>query len=290
MPVDSRSILQGYPQEGLSVGGDWEGVIQWECAWDDRYYIRDLLINGGGEQFPYGSQSGTEGYVQHVSVRPMSGEAVGVSAGLAVYTKAIIEAKYGFRAAGVPQPDPGNPNKLISESIDPTVEFLTVDHRSYQWASPYRVPKTIDANGNVTAWDKSRALSADQAPGYQMYGLIYTYTRHNMAQVPTALLSLYGTSNLNPVVSVTFGLTFPPETLVLLPTPINVTWIAVGGWLLKKVELSLKLHYRNIPSWNKFWRPDLYNETVDSMWDTIERYDGTPLKQYPPKDWSSLWA
>lgn len=293
MPVDSRDEQAGSPVEEGGTDGSFRATRTWLCDWADRYFVKNKLTENGGEQYPYGDgEGGTDAYCQSVSITPFeNATTVDPLTGLCVYDKAKVVAQYGFRNASVIQPNPENPQELFSETWEPTIELMALDHRMFRWNQPYYIPKTYDASGQVTAWQSQYALTAEQAPSRQMHGAVYTYERHNLSQVPTSLQDLEGTINQFSIVTKTFGRTLPAESCLLLPTPIDVAWFVVGGWLVKKVRTTLRIHFRNIPSWNKFWRPDLYDGSdPDTAWDTIKDSTGAVVQIYPVKDWAALWA
>lgn len=293
MPTDSREEQPGSPVERRETGTRLQATRTFICDWADRYYIRGLLCDHAGELYPYAEAFQARCYT--ASIKPFE-KAIDVDAGgLAVYEKAIIVAEYGSPEAGDIQSTPSDPTEIFSEMLEPTVEFMTVDYRLCKWDTPYWIPDVIDpVTGQVVSHKPWYALTADQAPGFQVHGEIYTFTRYNLSVVPTALRQLVGTINQQPVSTRTFGVTYPTETCLLLPCPIEVSWHSIGGVVAKKISLSFKMHHRNIPSWNKFWRPDLYDGSdVDTAWKSIYIWNGSQnviLEMYPKKDWSALWT
>lgn len=287
-----RTELDGSPVESRDHRGRLVATRMFECDWADRLTILNDLIAAGGEQYPY--SGGSPIFCLGVKCDPFESGPIVDANGLNTYQKVKITAEYGTRESRVTQPHPDNPTQLFSESWDPSIEFLTVDYRKFKWATSYQVPVSFDpTTGDVTAWKPSFELTADQAPGFQLHGAVYTYTRHNMTTVPTELQDLEGSINQYFVRTVTFGRTLPAQSCLMLPCPIEVAWFSApgGGWPIPRVSVSFRMHFRNIPSWNKFFRPDLYDGSdIFSGWDQLLNSDGDPVELYPVRDWSVLWA
>jgi hypothetical protein len=289
MPTDTREERPGSPQESVDASGDFKASRQFICPWADRYYIERLLLADGGERYPF--RDDINSYCRQVEITPFGSSAtLDSGTGRIVHEKALISAAYGVNRATLLQPNPNHAGELFSESYEPTIEFMTLDYRSYQWATACMVPDTVDLEtGEVLTWRPEYALQPDQAPGRQMHGGLYTLERHNMSQVPSTLSSLEGTINAAAFSSITFGRTFPAQSCLLLPSPTDVSWALVGGTWTPKVSMRLRIQYKNIPSWNKFWRPDLYDGSdPDSAWDSILDSNEDPVYSYPVASWAAL--
>lgn len=148
---------------------------------------------------------------------------------------------------------------VFSERIEPQAEFQRLDHRYFRWAS-------------------GAPLTDAEAPGLLKRSLNFVRQFYNMPSVPAAILSGVGCVHNGPVTSTELGLTFPAETLLFLPNPIETT-VTTGG--TTGYNYTLKFAYKP-GGWNKFYRPST------NTYESIYNLAGTVVKPYPPADLSSL--
>lgn len=167
---------------------------------------------------------------------------------------ALITITYG------PGPEDVEGN-IISETLEPSAEFLTNDHRQFRWSS---------ASG-----DK---LVPEEAPGKLIIGLDYVQTRYNLGSLPVQIL-LPGICNNGAWTAQTLGLTFAIETLLYVNSIPNRTITTGGteGW-----NMTSRASFRP-NGWNKFWR------AKTQSWESMYIAGGAEYKNFPPGDFSDVF-
>lgn len=223
------------------------------CDWSDRHFVaEDLLVNN--RAWPYGSWANPP-RAMSVAIRPDGASAQSNSQGL-IYQHALLDVDYGFLA----EEDGGD---LVSESIEPTAEFIKLNHRDFRWNGPTGEP-----------------LTAAQAPGVVKRGMNLVRTYYNLQTVPTSLLTLAGTVNHAAYTSNLLGLTFAKETLLFGEPSLNRT-ISFDG--TEGFTLSLKFAF-NPGTWNKFYR----TRTSSYAEIYIRGGSSSPYKPYQLADFSDF--
>ena len=219
------------------------------CAWDDRHdLVQDILGNqrvwphdGSGLLYP------TSATVEPwPSIYSSSGQEC-------TYLDALVTVSYGTEV-----------EDLISESLEPTTEFMKLDYRRFRWGA---------VNGDP--------LLKNEAPGKLYKGLNLIRTIYDVASpLPTTLLTLPGAVNDADYVSSLLGLTFPEETLLFTPPKMDrsITTAGAEGW-----TLQLKFVYK-AAGWNKFWREK--TEDWEDMY--LINGGGAAYKNYPLEDFSDF--
>ena len=225
------------------------------CPWSQRHTLLCDLISTQ-ELYPYNSPG--------VRARAVSGTAkpfgtLQLDAGgtnVTAYEKALVTVNYSTKSG-----DENDAQDLISESLEPNIEFLTCDHNEFCWGS---------ASG-----DK---LKENEAPGRQVRSLDYVFTIYNMPSIPAAVLGLCGCVNNAPVTAQLLGLTFPTETLLYTPPQLSrtITTDGTGGW-----QMQFRFSYRP-NGWNKYWR----HKT--QTWERIYLASGGTYYNYPLGDFTPL--
>lgn len=285
-PTDTRSELNGSPVESRE-GFGFKATRRWICNWYDRHYVRDLLLGWPGEIYPYAPEFFA--YARNVGIQgfgkiipdPYDGS-------FGAYEKAIISCEYESGRAGLPSKDPSNATEIISEELQPVIEMWNVHDRNYlRWKTAYQKNTNTEAS---PVWVSTKEVTPDQMPGVQVMGLNLIYTRHNLATINVNVLNLMGSINKFPVTSRTFGLTFPAECMLYQPPQISAATQSDGA---QRYAVTMVFCAKNIPSWNKFFRPDLYDGVNwASAFDTIQRWNGSAwadMPTYPVKDWAPLF-
>lgn len=234
-----------------------EGVaaqVTLQCYWADRFALMaDLLAGnaGQGRVWPNG------GFVippkaANCASKPFPAEYITVGQAC-VYEFALVTVNYSHKIVD-----------LISESLEPTAEFVTVDHKQFRWT---------DAFGPV--------LLEGEAPGFLVKGCNLVRTLYNIPSLPANMLSLIGKSNDALYTSALLGVSFDEETLLFQPPTMNRTFTTTGttGW-------TLQMKFAHKPDgWNKFWRASKNNGA--GGWDEIWHINGLAVyKPYPPDDFS----
>jgi len=152
---------------------------------------------------------------------------------------------------------------LLSESIEPNVEFMVLDHKRFRWD---------EAEGDP--------LLEGEAPGKQLYSLNLSRQIFKVTPpLPMSLLELPGCCNKEAYTSILLGLTFEKETLLFQPPVLSRT-IKSNGDL--RFTVALKFSFRP-DGWNTYWRAK--TQEYAEIWDV----DGTARHEnYPPDDFSDF--
>lgn len=218
--------LKGSPVESGALSGV-EATATVLVPWVDRWTIVDDIV-GSRRTYPYAPNSGA--LALSASISPF-GKSTDDGQGL-TYEKAKIAIKYGQLDG---QQVDGGSGTVYAESLQPSAEFMPLNHEKFRWAS---------ASGD-------KLLEAE-APGRLEIGLDYVQKQYQLSTVPATVLSTIGNVNSGAQVSAILGLTFAAETL-LYTTPTLERTIASDG--TGKWDLTMAFSYR-ASGWNKFWRAD----------------------------------
>jgi hypothetical protein len=158
----------------------------------------------------------------------------------------------------------GEETDFISESLEPTVEFVTLDYKNFRWGA---------ANGDE--------VKEGEAPGKLVRSLSLVRTIYHLASIPTDVLDLVGSVNDTAYASTLLGLTFPAETMLFSPPSMDRTITTAGtkGW-----NLAMRWMYKP-ETWNKFWNARANPAAYQRMY-TVD--PGTVYNSYPLEDHSNL--
>jgi len=251
MPVVYSTIdcceMHATVQEQMGTGS-FTASVQLKVAWADRIALMQDLI---GSVWPYASAWGKPPVCNSAGVVPFPAE--GVENGQAItYEHAIVTAQYST----------DEDQDLITESLEPVVEFITLDPKRFRWGASSGDP-----------------LLEGEAPGRQMRSLNLVRTMKRLASVPVAVRDLAGCVNDTAYNSTRLGINFAAETLLYAGPQMSNTITTSGdqGW-----DLTVKYAYQP-QGWNQYFR----TKTGDFE-EIVEVYDGTPYKSYPPEDFSTL--
>ena len=167
------------------------------------------------------------------------------------YDKAKVTARYEPSEF-----DENDDRLLVTESLEPSVEFLTVPTEALFWDNAQEEP-----------------IAPEEAPGKLMLSVDWIYTIHEILALPAATLTLLGHVNQAAMRSPTIGLTFAAETLLFGIRPLvrEITTEGVGAWTVTYVFSF------NPTGWNRYYRPDK------------EDADGTPVLQYMYDSGGTIW-
>lgn len=218
--------------------------------WANRFLlIADLLTNR--RAWPY--LSGWTNPPRANAAGISAWNNTGVTSGQSItYEDALVTVQYTNNPA----------TDVVTEQLEPTVEFQTLDYKNFRWGSK-----------------AGRVLLEAEAPGRQLRGFNLVRTIHDVALPLNAdLLDLGGTCNEDPYTSTLLGLTFDAETLLFNTPSINRVLKSDGS---SKASLVLRFTHKR-EGWNKFWRPGTgqYEEIFSIESDSI-------YKNYPPADYSN---
>jgi hypothetical protein len=216
--------VHGEVQERRSLE-DWTASVQLMCAWNDRHLLAADIV-GFARDWPHGTGI-IKPQATSAAIEPFESAGSRDDQAMA-YEHALVTVNYTI--------DDRSPADLASESIEPSVEYITVDHRRFRWGSATGPP-----------------ILEQEAPGKPIYSIALVRTIYNLPSIPASILTLPGTCNQSSYSSDILGLTFPAESLAFMSPSMQRTITIDGdkGW-----TLTLKWAFRE-GGWNQFWRPQL---------------------------------
>lgn len=242
--------VSGTQVAGWSVG-EYTASVTLQCAWVDRNVIaQDLLDN----RRPW----------PHVSfARQPTVVSVGITAFEAGLSTPLLSDSIDYSNARLQVNYSTSVEDLISESIEPVVEYLPLDHARFRWAS---------ADGD--------ALKPEESPSRPFWSLNLVRTIYSIAPpLPTAWLTLVGKVNEAEYTSALTGLVFPIGT-VMYKAPSITRTIKTDGTNGYNATFKLGVQPQ---TWNKYWR------SRDEDYVEIFDVEGAQAwKQFPEADFSSV--
>lgn len=267
MGANDFNEMDGFPQETYELG-ELTATRKLICAWNDRYavYLGFVPLTGIGATYTYPGAIATPAHAISGAIDPFEAKLFDGTAANppksdkeSSYEKAIVTIVFKSVGAGtnVPIVDPSAPTQLISETIQPTNEFLKLDHTLFKWSS-------------------GASLNEPEAPGRQLHGFVWTVTRHKVSLTPSLnveLLTWANTINLNAIRSRTLGIVFGARTLLFMPARIS----RLDG---NNVKIEMSFAYREL-RWDKFWN------VATQQNETIKKIDGTDYDNYPDQPFES---
>lgn len=260
MAVISSEDMAGSPTEQWSQSG-LIATRKLLVNWDDRFEAARTRLTWPGEQYPYHTDVLCLAHSVSMSPFPAKTMQHNTDSSRVKYDKAIVVINYKTPSATDPQDIDG---EVISESLEPTAEFMTIDPSDFRWGSPDGDP-----------------LNEQEAPGRLIVGFDYVFSRYNAINVPNAAMALVGHVNGSIVPTQLLGLSYPIETLLYNPPTIQRT-IDVDG------DVTYQLTYRftyKAEGWNRFWRPGKEGGPgYDQMFHIVNGL----YRNYPLGDFSDL--
>jgi hypothetical protein len=154
--------------------------------------------------------------------------------------------------------------ELVTESLEPTSEFITLDHRYFRWGS-----------------NAGDLLQEQEAPGYLMKGLqlVRSETDVSDTEIGSYITDLVGCVNQDAYTSSWLGgLTFAPETLLFVPPVLNRKTTSLNS---VKYDLTKKFSYKP-QGWNTWLR------SKTGLWTAIYIAGGAQLKPYVPASFAGV--
>jgi hypothetical protein len=235
-------------QEDFDAETGFGASVTLRCLWSDRLLLMDDILSNS-RTWPYNAkaQAHRATSVPAPSQYTTSGQG-------AEYIHALVTVEYSTKI-----------KDLISESLEPAVEFLTTDHKQFRWASVDGEP-----------------LLESEAPAVQYKTMNLARTLYQLPAIPAAVLTCVGCSNSASYTSALLGLTFGVETLLFQPPTTNraIKTSGTDGW-----TLNTKFTFKP-QGWNKFWRPG--KDAGAGGWDEIVHIKGTVYKPYPPANFAAF--
>lgn len=249
MPSYSSSIacyeVAGSPSENYDdPRGVMKASVQLQCAWSDRHaLVRDIC--GNRLDWPH-STGGPVPKAATASIAPMLTPDSPAADGQSIkYGQALVTINYTTEIVD-----------LITEAIEPTAEFITLDYRRFRWGA-----------------NDGPVLTEDEAPGLLVRGINFVRTELQVQlPIPDAVFDLVGYVNSDPYSGSVIEKTFAAETLLYAPPSINVGFNSSGQ---HSAQVTKKFTYKP-QGWNKFFRP------LTNSWVDIYVAGGAIFKSYTP--------
>lgn len=240
----------GTAKENFSLE-DWTATVTLRCDWVDRHSLAaDLLTNS--RSWPH-SPYALAPQASTVVIRADETAFVTVGQGCE-YIHALLDVSYS-----------STKRDLISESLEPNVEFSILDHRRFRWGAGDGDP-----------------LLEGESTGMLKRSLNLVRTLYQVEPpLPIVLLTGVGGVNHADYTSDLLGLTFAQETLLFAPPQLSRTIRTDGS---DGFNITMKFSYKP-DGWNKYWR------AKTQSYQRIHVYgESDPYYSYPKVDYSDLLA
>lgn len=211
-------------------------------------------------------------YAVEVSIAPFGAQKASPSdTTIAEYTHAILTVSYETPEYDQPE---GGEITYISESLEPSAEFMTLPTKGLYWGAGGTQP-----------------LDDTEAPGKIVRLIDWVYTLHFVPYLPPAVMLLPGTVNMYDVYSRRLNWWFAWGTLLCGNPSLRreTTNLGTTAW-----TITMRFTYRNAGTfaaplgWNVFPRPSIIDALGNIYYDTIKNVNGNTVLIYPPADVSSL--
>lgn len=262
------------PIETFLPNGGFRAVVTIKVKWDERITLMRQALVAPGALYPHAESSGARAV--SANSRPFGQQIPhDDNVRFANYNHALVQITYETPEVGAPELIG---NDLISEVIEPTAEFLTLDPKGFRWG----------VVNSENAADTADALTDQEAPGRLERGLDYIITLFDQETIPAQLFDLSGFVNEQELTARSIGRTFLPETLLYKGgTPRRTVSTARGSlaW-----TITHRFGIRN-SGWNRFWRTKtqdyhrIEKGILDSNTDEIVY---VPYNNYPLGDFTWL--
>lgn len=240
-------------EELSSYSEDWTtqglvAVVSLRCLWGVRHDLVDDLLSNA-RVWPHGGLVNPPTANKAVINPFPTGK---TSTGQSInYDHAVITVTYNHES-----------RDLESDSLEPTAEFITQDHRRFRWGA---------SNGDP--------LAQAEAPGKLRRGLNLVRTQFQVTPPLSAqLLTAVGGVNNAPYTSTPLGMTFAIGTLLFTPPNLSITIKTDGS---DGFTVAMKFMYRP-ETWNKYWRSK--TEAYEAIFDV----NGGVHNSYPLVDMTDL--
>lgn len=234
--------------ESYSLTASPEARVTLRCAFSDRYgLVADLL--GNKRAWPHGTFTSPP-TAQSASIRNVATTQSSVGQSI-VYDHSLIDVVYNHET-----------RDLVAESLEPTADFITLDHRFFRWGSAAGAP-----------------LAQGEAPGKLRRGLNLRRTLYNVSSpLSSQLLTSVGGVNDTTYSSTLLGLSFDPGTLLFTPPLLDIVIDTSGT---DGFTVDMKFMFRP-EGWNQYWR------AASQAYEEIYLVNGGAYKSYPEVSMSDL--
>lgn len=254
--------LDGYPQENRDNLGNFQATRKLLVAWDDRSELRESLLAGNGQIYPYITAFGARVTgVASVPFGKLRDDPLAPSR--AAYDYAMFTVRYDTPKTGEPvvHPDPAkaaNPETMLSETLEPSVEALRLPHTAFEWTD-------------------GTPLAEEEAPVRTVYRMTYALTRFRLTALPDLKNLVYkiNDATVSPVLMAgpydAPDWSFPPHTLLFQPPTVNYSAADDGS---TRLDVTYRMHYKE-EGWRTFWR------SSSKSYEAIREVGGGPTWDQP---------
>lgn len=262
-PVEERNFMRA------------SATMRLKGPWTQRYGIIDSYVNSW-KPYPHQVYGGA-GISADQALRAVAGsakpfgaatDAIDVPGGsINVYDFALVEIKFGIPEIGVPvltlTSDARGRGDVISETFETWAEFQSLDHELYKWKL-----------------GPQRDLSEQEAPGFQVNGIDYLFTRHGISTIPSIAIesNVVNDSIVYPLSPPMKLLGFGKETLLYRGMRAQRT--ADRNMATVKMSMTYRFSVRE-GGWNRFYRGD-----IDAYDEIVRKSDSGVHKNFPLRDFT----
>lgn len=251
-----------------------------KCAWDDRHQLaldlRGYLRNDGAGvtfQNPQTFPGLGNCFVSSIEIQPFNPGPQASVIDQTILEYEFVELTVTYANIGnISTEDPVHDDEaeastevLITESLEPTVEFLTLPNRKLFWD---------------TGAEQSDQLQVDESPGFQIRMMEWIYTIHFMPFIPADAMDLQGFVNDATLTSPSLGKSWAAETLLYFGASPSrqITSQGIQAW-----EITYRFGIRE-QGWNNYPKAGVDGFTFQPIY----KDGGDRLINYPLADLSSL--
>jgi hypothetical protein len=237
--------------EGGDLNSGLRASVTLQVPWGDRWALMDDILSNS-RSWPKAPPAVT------VLPRAFSASCVPLPGG--EYTEdgqgcnysgdALVTVNYGTQIT-----------QTGAESIEPSMDYDTMDHRLLHWTS---------GTGDT--------LLESEAPPIVMRSLNITRTRYKLSAIPNEVLTCVGKVNSTTYTSAILGLSFNAETLLFQPGGIQRSFTDFGN---SGFTLTMKFAFKP-ETWNKFRR------ATNGLYYPIYFKNGTQYKPFAPASFAAL--
>ena len=240
--------MDGWPKEMATLEG-FAAERKLKCAWGDRTKLMVEIMSYGNNVYPYNDSLATVTHIPRCEGLRKGKMSVGAQSHMASYVYAVVTVNYS--TYGLATGYHPVSHLLITESLDTSFEFSTLDRTDLQWAD-------------------ETALKPNEAPGKIEPIMDYMLMYHAASFIPASVLSLPGKVNSNAVSTYLLGISFPVETVLYMGARAKHRLTTTG---LTAIQLAHQFKYK-ASGWNKAYR--IKTKSYEDVFDKA----GNPVKKY----------